>query len=146
MFRIARAFLVVAPAAFVLVLVSFLAVHPRAAEAFVPYPLLADARDACGGLAAPGRQDRTDTLAVLFRSGRRCRFGSVPQDVEQTEALLRRVSREQESRALVIRKGAEEQSRAIVVRARQEARIVTVKWAGLSLERQLQVMPGYRFM
>lgn len=40
----------------------------------------------------------------------------------QTEALLRRVSREQESRALVIRKGAEEQSRAIVVRARQEAR------------------------
>ena len=40
----------------------------------------------------------------------------------QTEALLRRVSREQESRELVIRKGAEEQSRAIVVRARQEAR------------------------
>ncbi len=43
MFRIARAFLVAAPAAFLLVLVSFLAMHPRAAEAFVPYPLLADA-------------------------------------------------------------------------------------------------------
>ena len=40
----------------------------------------------------------------------------------QTEALLRRVSREQESRELVIRKGAEDQSAAIVVRARQEAR------------------------
>lgn len=43
MFRVARAFLVVAPAAFVLVLVAFLAAHPRAAESFVPYPLLADA-------------------------------------------------------------------------------------------------------
>lgn len=38
-----RAFLIVAPAAFVLVLASFLAAHPRAAEAFVPYPFLADA-------------------------------------------------------------------------------------------------------
>ena len=43
MFRTARAFLVVAPAAFVLVLVAALAAHPRATEAFVPYPLLADA-------------------------------------------------------------------------------------------------------
>lgn len=43
MFRIARAFLVVAPAAFVLVLIAFLAVHSRAVESFVPYPLLADA-------------------------------------------------------------------------------------------------------
>jgi hypothetical protein len=43
MFRTSRAFLVVAPAAFVLVLAAFLAAHPRAAEAFVPYPLLADA-------------------------------------------------------------------------------------------------------
>jgi hypothetical protein len=43
MFRIARAFLVVAPAAFGLVLIAYLAVHPRAAESFVPYPLLADA-------------------------------------------------------------------------------------------------------
>jgi hypothetical protein len=43
MFRISRAFLVVAPAAFVLVLAAFLAVHSRAAESFVPYPLLADA-------------------------------------------------------------------------------------------------------
>ena len=32
-----------APAAFVLVLSAFLAAHPRAAEAFVPYPFLADA-------------------------------------------------------------------------------------------------------
>ncbi len=43
MFRIARAFLVAAPAAFVLVLAAFLAAHPRAADSFVPYPLLADA-------------------------------------------------------------------------------------------------------
>src|SRR5260370_37585085 len=43
MFRIARAFLVAAPAAFVLVLAPFLAAHPRAADSFVPYPLLADA-------------------------------------------------------------------------------------------------------
>lgn len=43
MFRTARAFLVAAPAAFVLVLVAFLAAHPRAADAFVPYPFLADA-------------------------------------------------------------------------------------------------------
>jgi hypothetical protein len=43
MFRIARAFLIVAPAAFVLVLIAFLAAHPRAAESFVPYPMLADA-------------------------------------------------------------------------------------------------------
>lgn len=43
MFRTARAFVVVAPAAFVLVLAAYLAAHPRAAEAFVPYPPLADA-------------------------------------------------------------------------------------------------------
>lgn len=43
MFRVARAFLVVAPVAFVLVLVAFLTAHSRAAESFVPYPLLADA-------------------------------------------------------------------------------------------------------
>jgi len=43
MFRIVRAFLVVAPAAFVLVLAAFLAAHPRAVESFVPYPMLADA-------------------------------------------------------------------------------------------------------
>lgn len=43
MFRTARAFFVVAPAAFVLTLAAFLAAHPRAVEAFVPYPLLADA-------------------------------------------------------------------------------------------------------
>ena len=43
MFRIVRAFLVVAPATFVVVLVAFLAAHSRAAESFVPYPMLADA-------------------------------------------------------------------------------------------------------
>ncbi|MGE5715746.1 MAG: hypothetical protein ACM369_03760 [Acidobacteriota bacterium] len=43
MFRIARAFLIVAPAAFVLVLVAFLVAHPRAVDSFVPYPMLADA-------------------------------------------------------------------------------------------------------
>jgi hypothetical protein len=43
MFRIARAFLVAAPAAFILVLAAFLTAHPRAADSFVPYPLLADA-------------------------------------------------------------------------------------------------------
>jgi hypothetical protein len=43
MFRVARAFLIVAPAAFLVALVTFLAEHPRAAETFVPYPLLADA-------------------------------------------------------------------------------------------------------
>jgi hypothetical protein len=43
LFRTVRAFLIVAPAAFVLVLATFLAAHPRAAESFVPYPLLADA-------------------------------------------------------------------------------------------------------
>jgi hypothetical protein len=41
----------------------------------------------------------------------------------QTEALLRRVAREQESRALAIRSLAAEQSLAIVARARQEARV-----------------------
>jgi len=40
----------------------------------------------------------------------------------QTEALLRRVAREQESRTLAIRSAAAEQARSIVTRARQEAR------------------------
>jgi hypothetical protein len=40
----------------------------------------------------------------------------------QTEGLLRRVAREQESRILAIRSAAEEQAHAIVTRARQEAR------------------------
>src|SRR5258706_1209772 len=43
MFRTARGFLLVSPPAFVLVLVSYLASHARAAEAFVPYPFLAQA-------------------------------------------------------------------------------------------------------
>ena len=43
MFRTARAFLLVAPGAFLLVLVAYLAAHPHAAESFVAYPILADA-------------------------------------------------------------------------------------------------------
>jgi hypothetical protein len=43
MFRTARAYLLVAPGVFVLVLVAFLAAHPRASESFVAYPPLADA-------------------------------------------------------------------------------------------------------
>jgi hypothetical protein len=43
MFRTARGFLLVAPPAFALALISFLVSHPRGAEAFVPYPFLADA-------------------------------------------------------------------------------------------------------
>jgi len=43
MFRTARAFLLVAPGGFVLVLVAFLAAHPQAIESFVAYPILADA-------------------------------------------------------------------------------------------------------
>jgi hypothetical protein len=43
MFRTARGFLLVAPPAFVLALASFLISHSHAAEAFVPYPFLADA-------------------------------------------------------------------------------------------------------
>lgn len=43
MFRTARAFLLVAPGVFVLVLVAFLAAHPHAIESFVAYPILADA-------------------------------------------------------------------------------------------------------
>jgi hypothetical protein len=43
MFRTARGFLLAAPGAFVLTLVSFLVAHPKAAEAFTPYPFMADA-------------------------------------------------------------------------------------------------------
>lgn len=43
MFRTARAFLVVAPVGFFLVLVAFLVAHPLAAESFSAYPFLADA-------------------------------------------------------------------------------------------------------
>ena len=42
MFRTARAFLLVLPGAFLLVLTAYLAFHPGAAEAFVAYPFLAD--------------------------------------------------------------------------------------------------------
>lgn len=42
MFRTARAFLLVLPAAFLLALVSFLVAHPGAATSFVAYPFLAD--------------------------------------------------------------------------------------------------------
>ena len=63
-----RAFLVVAPAAFVLVLVAFLAAHSRAAESFVPYPLLADALGAAPLKAA---------LRAVHRRRRSC-FSSLP--------------------------------------------------------------------
>jgi len=43
MFRTARAFLLVAPGAFLLVLVAYLVAHPHAVESFVAYPILADA-------------------------------------------------------------------------------------------------------
>ncbi len=43
MFRTARGFLLAAPLAFVLVLVTYLVAHPHAAEAFIAYPILADA-------------------------------------------------------------------------------------------------------
>ena len=42
MFRTARAFLLVLPAAFLVVLVAYLAAHPGAADAFVAYPFLAE--------------------------------------------------------------------------------------------------------
>jgi len=43
MFRTVRAFLLVLPGAFLLVLVAFLVAHPGAADSFVAYPFLADA-------------------------------------------------------------------------------------------------------
>ncbi|MDL2716726.1 MAG: hypothetical protein PT977_03140 [Acidobacteriota bacterium] len=43
MFRTARAFLLAVPGAFLLVLSAYLVVHPRAAESFAAYPILADA-------------------------------------------------------------------------------------------------------
>jgi hypothetical protein len=43
MFRTARAFLLVAPGAFLLVLIAYLVAHPHAAESFTAYPFLADA-------------------------------------------------------------------------------------------------------
>jgi hypothetical protein len=42
MFRTARAFLLVLPGAFLLVLLAYLVAHPGAAEAFVAYPFLAE--------------------------------------------------------------------------------------------------------
>jgi len=43
MFRTVRAFLLVLPGAFVLVLLAYLVTHPGAADSFVAYPFLADA-------------------------------------------------------------------------------------------------------
>jgi len=42
MFRTARAFLLVLPGAFLVVLIAYLAFHPGAADAFVAYPFLAE--------------------------------------------------------------------------------------------------------
>ena len=43
MFRTVRAFLLVLPGAFVLVLLAYLVAHPGAADSFIAYPFLADA-------------------------------------------------------------------------------------------------------
>jgi len=43
MFRTSRGFLLSAPAAFVVTLAAFLISHPKAPEAFTPYPFLSDA-------------------------------------------------------------------------------------------------------
>jgi hypothetical protein len=43
MFRTARAFLLVLPAAFAVSLATYLVVHPSSADSFVAYPFLADA-------------------------------------------------------------------------------------------------------
>jgi len=43
MFRTARGFLLVAPPAFALALLSYLASHPHGAQSFTPYPFLAEA-------------------------------------------------------------------------------------------------------
>src|SRR5258706_3711143 len=62
MFRTARGFLLVSPPAFVLVLVSYLASHARAAEAFVPYPFLAEAM----GQAFAKRPVFRFTISAIF--------------------------------------------------------------------------------
>jgi hypothetical protein len=43
MFRTARGFLLVGPAAFLLTLISFLIAHPRAPDSFAPYAFMVDA-------------------------------------------------------------------------------------------------------
>ncbi len=43
MFRTARGFLLVGPAAFLLTLISFIVAHPRAPDAFAPYAFMIDA-------------------------------------------------------------------------------------------------------
>ena len=67
---------------------------------------------------------------------------SVPEGIvqAQTEALLRRVAREQEMLSRRAREAAEEQARSIVARAREEARARTRQAAGearLSMEKAL---------
>ena len=62
MFRTARGFLLVSPPAFLLVLVSYFASHARAAEAFVPYPFLADAM----GQAFVKRPVARFTISAVF--------------------------------------------------------------------------------
>ena len=61
----------------------------------------------------------------------------------QTEGLLRRVAREQESRILAVRSAAEEQARAIVSRARQEAR-ARLRQAVVEERRQIERAVGER--
>jgi hypothetical protein len=62
MFRTARAFLMAAPPAFALALASFLLSHAHAAEAFVPYPFLADAM----GQSLTKRPVERFTMAAVF--------------------------------------------------------------------------------
>jgi len=61
----------------------------------------------------------------------------------QTEGLLRRVAREQESRTFAIRSAAEEQARSIVRRARQEAR-ARLRQAVAEERRQIERAIGER--
>jgi len=61
----------------------------------------------------------------------------------QTEALLRRVAREQESRGLAIRSAAGEQARSVVARARQEAR-ARLRQAVTDERRQIERAIGER--
>lgn len=63
MFRTARAFLLVLPGSFLLVLIAYLASHPGAADAFVAYPFLAES---LGGWASKRPLIRFVLTSVVF--------------------------------------------------------------------------------
>ncbi len=65
MFRTVRGFLLVAPPAFLLALVAYLWSHPRAAEAFTPYPFLVDALGRTLGRRPVGRFAVSATVFFL---------------------------------------------------------------------------------